>query len=116
MPRIMTTRCRLAWPGSREVAGHADQLVPTKAARHSHDVDDPNASITVVEMREPLDAGHPIARTPCPVCDGSLTTGPVALVLVGFTGDGSASTDLVTGAALPVHAKWISYFELSLEG
>ena len=86
---------------------HVARFLPTDLSALPDTVDDPNTSITVAEVLQPLDPRHPMANTPCPVCDESLTTGPVALVLVGIAAGPGASGGKATGAAVPVHAKCV---------
>lgn len=56
-------------------------------------------------IRPPMDPSHPLAETPCPVCDGPLTIEPITMVLVGIDPETRAEGKTwCTGAAVVVHA------------
>lgn len=86
---------------------HVARFLPTDLSALPDTVDDPNASITVAEVLQPLDPSHPMASTPCPVCNESLATGTVALVVVGITLYRAGSGGRTPGAAVPVHTKCV---------
>lgn len=89
-------------------AEHLARFLPSDLSALPDAIDDPNSSITVAEVLRPLDPKHPLADTPCPVCEESLTASPVALVLVGFaSGRSPAGSGNTTGAAVPVHTKCV---------
>jgi hypothetical protein len=72
-------------------------MIPIRAHK-----DDP---ITTYGVRPPMQPGHPLAQTPCPVCDGPLTGAPITLVLVGFDPEVRAEGKAWrAGAAVVVHA------------
>lgn len=61
--------------------------------------------ITTFGIRPAIAHDHPLASTPCPVCDGPLTDRPVTLVLVGVDPETRATgKSWVTGAGIVVHA------------
>jgi len=73
-------------------------MIPIRAR-----TDDPIT--TTGGIRPPMHPDHPLAETPCPVCDGPLTDRPITFVLVGFDPETRAEGKTwATGAAVVVHA------------
>jgi hypothetical protein len=64
-----------------------------------------DSPITTSGVRPPLRPNHPLADTPCPVCDGPLTAEPITLVLVGFDPETRDEPHIwATGGSVAVHA------------
>jgi hypothetical protein len=64
-----------------------------------------DSPITTFGVRPPVRPHHPLADTPCPVCDGPLTDRPITLVFVGVDPEQRAEgKSWAAAGAVAVHA------------